>query len=54
MSFDLYPMDTLAGKKRLLPKLAEQRAVVIFYHDPKTPCLRLLESDGKITTAPVQ
>jgi glyoxylase-like metal-dependent hydrolase (beta-lactamase superfamily II) len=54
MSFDLYPMDTLASKKRLLPELARRRALVIFPHDPNTPWLRLVERDGKIATAPVE
>ncbi len=26
MSFDLYPMETLASKKRLLPELAQKRS----------------------------
>jgi glyoxylase-like metal-dependent hydrolase (beta-lactamase superfamily II) len=54
MSFDLYPMETLANKKRLLPELAQKKAVVIFPHDPKVPWLRLIESDGKIATEPVE
>jgi glyoxylase-like metal-dependent hydrolase (beta-lactamase superfamily II) len=53
MSLDLYPMDTLASKKRLLPQLAQKKAIVIFPHDPGTPWLRLVESDGKIATKPV-
>jgi glyoxylase-like metal-dependent hydrolase (beta-lactamase superfamily II) len=54
MSFDLYPMETLASKKRLLPELAQKEAIVIFPHDPNVPWLRLLEIDGKIETAPVK
>ncbi|MGH9397592.1 MAG: MBL fold metallo-hydrolase [Terriglobia bacterium] len=48
MSFDLYPLDTLSNKKRLLPALAEERALVVFPHDPSTPCARLAERDGHI------
>jgi len=53
MSFDLYPMETLAGKKRLLPELAQKEAIVIFPHDPNAPWLRLVEIDGKIATQSV-
>jgi len=53
MSFDLYPMQTLASKKRLLPELARQQAVVIFPHEMTAPWLRLVEREGKITGEPV-
>jgi glyoxylase-like metal-dependent hydrolase (beta-lactamase superfamily II) len=53
MSLDLFPMETLAAKKRLLPELAERRAVVVFPHDTNVPWLRLVERDGKITGEPV-
>jgi glyoxylase-like metal-dependent hydrolase (beta-lactamase superfamily II) len=54
MSFDLYPLETLAGKKRLLPELAQKQAIVIFPHDPNAPWLRLVEREGKIETRPVE
>lgn len=54
MSFDLYPMETLENKKRLLPDLAREGAVVIFPHDPQSPWVRLVEIDGKMTAQPVQ
>ncbi len=53
MSFDLYPMETLASKKRLLPELARQQAIVIFPHETSAPWLRLVEREGKITGVPV-
>ncbi len=53
MAFDLYPMETLANKRRLLPQLAERNALVIFPHDPETPCVRLREEDGRIAADPV-
>jgi len=53
MSLDLYPMETLASKKRLLPELAEERAIVVFPHDTDVPWLRLLEREGKIGTEAV-
>ena len=53
MSFDLYPMETLASKKRLLPELAHRQAIVIFPHETAAPWLRLVEREGKITGVPV-
>jgi glyoxylase-like metal-dependent hydrolase (beta-lactamase superfamily II) len=48
MSFDLYPMETLANKKRILPGLAAEEAVVVFPHDPVTPWARLEIRDSKV------
>src|SRR2546422_1578478 len=53
MSLDLYPMETLANKKRLLPQLASGRALVVFPHDVEAPWARLAESEDKITAVPV-
>ena len=53
MSFDLYPLETLANKQRILPQLAEVKALVIFPHDASAPWVRLIESDGKIVSQPV-
>ena len=47
-AFDLYPMETLANKRRLLPQLAQQAALVVFPHDPEVPWARLIEYNGKI------
>ncbi|MGH9404652.1 MAG: MBL fold metallo-hydrolase [Terriglobia bacterium] len=51
MSFDLYPLDTLATKKRLLPELATENAWVVFPHDAATPWARLREHDGRVEVA---
>ncbi len=48
MSFDLYPLETLAHKKRLLPQLAGQGTLVIFCHDATVPWARLVENRGRI------
>jgi glyoxylase-like metal-dependent hydrolase (beta-lactamase superfamily II) len=53
MSFDLYPLETLANKHRLLPELALLEAIVIFPHDPSAAWVRLIDADGKIVAAPV-
>lgn len=48
MAFDLYPLETLASKKRILPEIVRDRAVVIFGHEATIPWARLEEQDGKI------
>ena len=53
MSFDLYPLETLANRKRLLPQLAKRGALVVFPHDPEIPWARLVEREG-IISAQVQ
>ena len=53
MSLDLYPMETLANKKRLLPALVRDRVLVIFPHDAGMPWARLTERDGKVVAVPV-
>jgi len=54
MAFDLYPLDTLASKRRLLPRLAEQGSTVFFPHDPEVPWARLAEEDGRIVALPIE
>jgi glyoxylase-like metal-dependent hydrolase (beta-lactamase superfamily II) len=49
MSLDLYPLQTLASKKRLLPRLSREEVLVVFPHDPTTAWARLTEVDGNIT-----
>lgn len=49
MGFDLYPLETLASKKRLLPELADGRTLVVFPHDRSTPWARLEEREGEVS-----
>ena len=53
MSLDLYPLDTLGNKKRLLPQMVDRKTRVIFPHDPETPCVTLTACNGKIGARPV-
>jgi glyoxylase-like metal-dependent hydrolase (beta-lactamase superfamily II) len=53
MSLDLYPMETLANRKRLLPQLAREGTLVVFPHDAGAPWARLAESDGVISAVTV-
>ena len=53
MAFDLYPMETLASRKRLLPRLAGEGTLVVFPHDPEFSWGRLKNQDGKLVFHPV-
>lgn len=53
MGVDLYPMETMANKKRLLPQLADEETLVIFPHDAQMPWARLARSNAKIEAVPV-
>jgi glyoxylase-like metal-dependent hydrolase (beta-lactamase superfamily II) len=47
MGYDLYPLDTLEAKKRLLPRAVRDSWICLFYHDPEVPLARLTEEEGK-------
>ncbi len=48
MGYDLYPVETLEGKRRLLPQAARENWLCYFYHDPDVPLCRVVEEDGKL------
>ncbi len=48
MGYDLYPVETLEAKKRLLPQAAREGWLCLFYHDADVPLARDLEDDGKL------
>jgi glyoxylase-like metal-dependent hydrolase (beta-lactamase superfamily II) len=48
MGYDLYPVETLEAKKRLLPQAAREDWLCFFYHDPDQPLCRVIEEDGKL------
>ena len=48
MGYDLYPVETLEAKKRLLPQAAREGWLCFFYHDPEAPLCRVVETDGKL------
>jgi glyoxylase-like metal-dependent hydrolase (beta-lactamase superfamily II) len=48
MSYDLFPLETLESKKRLLPQAARENWLCLFYHDPEQALGRLVEEDGKL------
>jgi len=48
MGYDLYPTETLAFKKAMLPQALEEGWICLFYHDFEIPVCRLIEDNGKI------
>ena len=47
--FDLYPTETLAFKKRILPQAVKEGWYCIFYHEVDAPLCRLNEDGGTLT-----
>jgi glyoxylase-like metal-dependent hydrolase (beta-lactamase superfamily II) len=54
MGYDLFPLETLEAKKRLLPKAIEENWLCLFYHDPDAPLCRIAIEDGKFKTIPFE
>jgi glyoxylase-like metal-dependent hydrolase (beta-lactamase superfamily II) len=52
MGYDLYPVETLETKKKLLPQAAREGWTCLFYHDPDEPLCKLIEEDGKLRAIP--
>lgn len=52
MGYDLYPIETLDAKKRLLPQAARENWICMFYHDPDEPLCRLQQGEKEITPIP--
>jgi len=48
MGYDLYPVETVAAKKRLLPQAARENWTCLFYHEPDQALGRIVEQDGKL------
>lgn len=48
MGYDLYPVETLEAKKKLLPQAAREGWLCLFYHDPDEPLCRIVEDNGKL------
>lgn len=52
MGYDLYPVETLAAKKRLLPEAARNNWLCVFYHDPDEPVCRVKEGEKEFIPVP--
>ncbi len=54
MGFDLYPVESVEQKKRIIPQAVKENWLCAFYHDPRTALARLSERDGKIAVSDVK
>ena len=54
MGYDLYPVETLESKKRLLPQAASEKWLCLLYHDPDAALFQLEEQEGKIVPKPYE
>ncbi len=52
MGYDLYPVETLDAKKRLLPQAAGENWICMFYHDPDEPLCRLQKHEKEFSPIP--
>ena len=52
MGYDLYPVETLAAKKRILPEASHNEWLCVFYHDPDEPVCRVSESEKEFIPVP--
>jgi len=53
MGYDLYPLETLEAKKRLLPLAVKENWLCFFYHDFEQPLCRLVQKGGKLKAVSV-
>lgn len=53
MGYDLYPVETLQVKKKLLPQAASENWTCLFYHDPDEPLCRIVDDGGKLNAFPI-
>ena len=52
MGYDLYPVETLEAKKRILPQAARENWICMFYHDPDEPLCRLQQGEKEFSPIP--
>jgi glyoxylase-like metal-dependent hydrolase (beta-lactamase superfamily II) len=53
MGFDLYPVESVEQKKRIVPQAVEENWLCSFYHDPRIALGRLDRQGDKIAVTPV-
>ena len=54
MGYDLYPVETVEAKKRLLPQAARENWTCLFYHDADEPLAQIVPEDGRFRALPIQ
>jgi glyoxylase-like metal-dependent hydrolase (beta-lactamase superfamily II) len=51
MGYDLYPVETVEAKKKLLPQAARENWTCLFYHDPEQALGTIVEDEEKFRVA---
>jgi glyoxylase-like metal-dependent hydrolase (beta-lactamase superfamily II) len=54
MGYDLYPMETLAFKKRFIREAIEREYLIVFEHDPLVDAGYIRERDGRRFVEPLR
>lgn len=54
MGYDLYPVETVEAKKKLLPLAARENWTCLFYHDPDQALGRIVDEGGKLRSLPLK
>jgi glyoxylase-like metal-dependent hydrolase (beta-lactamase superfamily II) len=52
MGYDLYPVETLESKKKLLPQAVREGWTCLFYHEPDRPLCKVIEENRKLLAIP--
>ena len=53
MGYDLYPLETVEAKKKLLPQATQENWTCLFYHDPDQALGKIVEENGKLRVLPI-
>jgi hypothetical protein len=53
MGYDLYPVETVAAKKQLVPQAARDGWTCLFYHDAEHPLGTIIDEDAKFRVRPL-
>lgn len=51
---DLYPLETMESKRKLLPRILDQQVVIAFDHDIYTPLARIKQEGKQLIVEPIQ
>ena len=55
MAFDLNPVETLATKRKILPRAVSEKWICVFDHDPDVAAGRIVEkSPGALGVVPAE
>ena len=54
MGYDLYPVETVEAKKRLIPEAASENWTCLFYHDPGQTLGKIVDDKGKFRVVALQ